>query len=139
MGPPLPRSGGRQSHPASEAAGYTHGTRFRCQTTRQTLETSQGNQPQRPDVPQGRDVLGFPSPNAITGGNVCERDTPFQQLALNVQPMPALGQHGELEPLNGVRAMRLKPVTPADALLGAPAFERFSAARLLRRECHHFE
>ena len=74
---PRPRSGGRQSHPASEAAGYTHGTPFRCQTTCRTPETSEGNQPQRPDVPQRRDVSGFPSFNAITGVDVCEGDTHF--------------------------------------------------------------
>ena len=37
-GPPPRGSGGRQSHPTKEAAGCTHGTPFRCQTKRRTLE-----------------------------------------------------------------------------------------------------
>src|ERR1019366_10169131 len=67
---PLPRSGGRQSHPASEAAGYIPGTPSRCQTTRRTPETSEDNQSQRRDA-----LAAFPSLNAIRGTDVCEGDT----------------------------------------------------------------
>src|ERR1035437_7267186 len=67
---PLPRRGGRQSHPASEAAGYIPGTPSRCHTTRRTPETSEDNQSQRRDA-----LAGFPSLNAIRGTDVCEGDT----------------------------------------------------------------
>src|ERR1019366_4249054 len=62
--------GGRQSHPASEAAGYIPGTPSRCQTTRRTPETSEDNQSQRRDA-----LAAFPSLNAIRGTDVCEGDT----------------------------------------------------------------
>src|ERR1019366_3827547 len=67
---PLPRSGGRQSHPASEAAGDISRPPACCQTTRRTPETSEDNQSQRRDA-----LAGFPSLNAIRGTDVCEGDT----------------------------------------------------------------
>src|SRR5271168_124635 len=66
-----PRSGDRQNHLASEAAGYTPGTPSRRRTTPRTPETSEGNQPQR------QDASSLPSPDTISCGNVCEGDTHY--------------------------------------------------------------
>src|SRR5271168_2956712 len=68
-----PRSGDRQNHLASEAAGYTPGTPSRRRTTPRTPETSEGNQPQR------QDASSLPSPDTISCGNVCEGDTHLQK------------------------------------------------------------